>query len=125
MPEDLIQEAKTDDCPPGSVITVTVNNVDIALCNYDGQFFALNNRCPHRGGQLGDGRLVGSDLYCPLHGWDFDVRTGISRYNTLDNVECYEVHVRNGKVFLIEKDIPLEPKEYDEYHGRTTTAKNL
>ncbi len=115
MPEELIQVARVDDCPPGSVMTVTVNNVDIALCNYEGQFFALNNRCPHRGGQLGDGHLVGSDLYCPLHGWDFDVRTGISRYNSLDNVPCYEVHVRDGQVLLNLKDIPVEPKEYDDY----------
>lgn len=115
MNDNLIQVATIDGCPPGSVKTVTINNVDIALCNYAGNFYALNNRCPHRGGQLSDGHLKGSDLICPLHGWDFDVRTGISRYNTLDGVATYPVTIQNGKVFLDERDIPSEPKDYDDY----------
>ncbi|MFQ5614668.1 MAG: glutamate synthase-related protein [Anaerolineae bacterium] len=115
MAEQLVQVCTVDECPPGAVMTVTVNNVDIALCNYEGNFYALNNRCPHRGGQLGDGRLQGADLICPLHGWDFDVRTGISRYNTLDCVSTYPVVVKAGKVFLNAHDVPLEPKEYDDY----------
>lgn len=115
MDETLIQVAAVTDCPPGAVKTVTVNNVDIALVNYEGDFYALNNRCPHRGGQLGDGALQGTDLICPLHGWDFDVRTGISRYNTLDGVTTYPVIVQNGKVFLNRSDIPIEPIEYDDY----------
>jgi len=60
----------------------------------DGEFFALNNRCPHRGGGLSEGRqtgLVESDgpgnycysrpgeiIRCPWHGWEFDIRTGQS-----------------------------------------------
>lgn len=115
MKEQLVQVATIDECPPGTVKNVTVNNVDIALCNHEGDFYALNNRCPHRGGQLGDGHLQGADLICPLHGWDFDVRTGISRYNTLDRVVTYPVTVLEGKVFLNARDIPIEPREYDDY----------
>ncbi|MCI0394560.1 MAG: glutamate synthase-related protein [Chloroflexi bacterium] len=111
----LVQVATVDQCPPGTVMTTTVNNVDIALCNYEGRYYAVNNRCPHRGGQLGDGHLQGSDLICPLHGWDFDVRTGISRYNTLDRVDTYPVTVQDGKIYLSEHDVPSEPKEYDDY----------
>lgn len=115
MTQNLVQVAFAAECPAGSIQTLEINNVEIALVNYDGQFYALNNRCPHRGGQLGDGHLQGADLICPLHGWDFDVRTGISRYNSLDSVATYEVTVVEGKVFLNESDIPLEPKEYDDY----------
>jgi glutamate synthase domain-containing protein 2 len=115
MQNGLVEVAKIDECPPGTVMAVTVNNVDIALCNYEGSFYALDNRCPHRGGQLSDGRLQGSDLICPLHNWDFDVRTGISRYNSLDKVPTYPVAIQEGKVFLNEQDVPVEPKEYDDY----------
>ena len=86
--------------------------------NYEGEFYALNNRCPHRGGQLGDGELKGSDLICPLHGWDFDVRTGISRYNTLDRIATYPVTVEDGKVYLKRSDIPIDRK------NSTTTLRN-
>jgi glutamate synthase domain-containing protein 2 len=115
MEMQLVRVARVEDCTPGSVKIVTVNNTDIALCNYEGNFYALNNRCPHRGGQLGDGELKGSDLICPLHGWDFDVRTGISRYNTLDSVPTYPAVVRDGEVYISAADVPMEPKEYDDY----------
>jgi glutamate synthase domain-containing protein 2 len=118
MSDDLIEVSTAEECPPGTLKTITINNVDIALCNYEGEFYALNNRCPHRGGQLADGKLQGSDLICPLHGWDFDVRTGISRYNTLDCVDTYPVTTRYGKVYLNRHDIPSEPKEYDDYLSR-------
>ncbi len=115
MEDTLVEIGRISDCPPGSVTDVVVNNVDIALVNYEGDFYALNNRCPHRGGQLGDGELKGSDLICPLHGWDFDVRTGISRYNTLDRVPTYPVTVEDGNIYLQRSDIPIEPKEFDDY----------
>jgi glutamate synthase domain-containing protein 2/nitrite reductase/ring-hydroxylating ferredoxin subunit len=118
MTEELVTVCKASDIPAGDVRTVTVNNVDIALVNYDGQYYAVNNRCPHRGGQLGDGKLVGSDLICPLHGWDFDVRTGISRYNTLDRIETYPVVVEDGQIWINASDIPVEPQETGDYLGK-------
>ena len=62
--------------------------------NLGGEFFALSNRCPHRGGSLCQGNLTGlvlSDepgqynyirrgeiIRCPWHSWEFDIRTGKS-----------------------------------------------
>ena len=118
MTHSLVDVCRTSEIAAGSVKTVTVNNVDIAIVNYDGEYYAVNNRCPHRGGQLGDGKLVGSDLICPLHGWDFDVRTGISRYNTLDRVETYPVTIEGDTLKLDSRDIPVEPQESGDYLGK-------
>lgn len=49
---------------------------DILLVNAGNTFYALNNRCPHMGGSLADGRLEGTAVTCPRHGSSFDVRTG-------------------------------------------------
>jgi len=38
----------------------------------DGQIFALEDRCPHRGVRLSDGKFVDGALSCPYHGWRFD-----------------------------------------------------
>jgi nitrite reductase/ring-hydroxylating ferredoxin subunit len=76
---DFVKVIDTAALAPGRVTIVTVNGHDLCLANYQGEFFALENKCPHRGGQLGDGTLDGADLICPLHKWDFDIRTGISR----------------------------------------------
>ena len=98
-----------DDLPAGQTTIVTVKGRDIALANADGEFFALENTCPHRGGQLGDGTLNGCDVVCPLHGWDFDVRTGISRYNPADRVQTFPVRVKNGAVQIDTDVVPPLP----------------
>ena len=86
--------AAVGDIPPGTRKLAQVNGRAIVVFNLGGEFFALNNRCPHRGGSLHHGRqtgLVESDgpgkycysrpgeiIRCPWHGWEFDVRTGQS-----------------------------------------------
>jgi 3-phenylpropionate/trans-cinnamate dioxygenase ferredoxin subunit len=79
---------------PGARKLVEVKGRPIVLFNLGGEFFALSNRCPHRGGSLCHGRQVGlvqssePGLYqqtrkgefirCPWHAWEFDIRTGKS-----------------------------------------------
>jgi len=74
--------AKTGELPPGEGMAVTVDRggddgrVGIAVFNADGEFHAIENRCSHVGGSLGNGRLAGTTVTCPLHGARFDVTTG-------------------------------------------------
>jgi nitrite reductase/ring-hydroxylating ferredoxin subunit len=86
--------ARADEIPPGERRIVEVANRSIGVFNVDGQFFGLRNRCPHQGGPLCEGRLLGAleadrpgafrwspsrrILACPWHGWEFDVATGQS-----------------------------------------------
>jgi nitrite reductase/ring-hydroxylating ferredoxin subunit len=95
---EFIKVIDVESLSPGQVMTVTVKGRDLCLANYEGEFFALENKCPHRGGQLGDGTLTGPDVICPLHQWDFDVRTGVSRYDSKDQVTTYPVRQVNGGV---------------------------
>ena len=61
---------------PGTMKIVQAAGMDVMIANVDGSFYALPNRCTHVGGPLGKGRLVGSVVTCPLHGSQFDVKTG-------------------------------------------------
>ena len=86
--------APVDDIPPGGRKLVEVNGRAVVVFNLGGEFFALNNRCPHKGGSLCEGRLTGlvestepgeyqlsrqgEILRCPWHAWEFDIRTGKS-----------------------------------------------
>jgi nitrite reductase/ring-hydroxylating ferredoxin subunit len=86
--------AAARDIPPGGRKLVRVNGRDIVVFNIGGEFFGLLNRCPHQGGNLSQGTLIGlvesrepgdyrysrpgEILRCPRHGWEFDVRTGQS-----------------------------------------------
>jgi nitrite reductase (NADH) small subunit len=63
--------------PPGEGRTFQVGPRRIAVFHArEGQVFATQAECPHRGGPLADGLLGGNVLICPLHGWKFDLRTG-------------------------------------------------
>jgi 3-phenylpropionate/trans-cinnamate dioxygenase ferredoxin subunit len=86
--------AAVGDIPPGGRKLVEAGGRAIVVFNLGGEFFALANRCPHRGGSLCHGRLTGlvqSDepghyrysrrgeiIRCPWHAWEFDIRTGKS-----------------------------------------------
>jgi len=73
---DYMKVAKTTEIEPGQARLVDVNGRSIALFNVDGQFFALDNTCTHKGGPLAEGEISGHEVTCPWHGAMFDVRTG-------------------------------------------------
>ena len=86
--------APVAEIPPGTHKVFTVGGRPIGIFNLDGEFYGLLNRCPHRGGPMCEGQLVGelnshrpgeylrtgdrTFLECPWHGWEFDVKTGQS-----------------------------------------------
>ena len=105
--------AAVGDIPPGTRRLAQVNGRAIVVFNLGGEFFALNNRCPHRGGSLCQGKqtgLVESDgpgnyrcsrpgeiIRCPWHGWEFDIRTGQSWCDpTRVRARPYTVSVQPG-----------------------------
>ena len=63
--------ADLDELPEGRVKTVVAGHKSIALTHYNDQYGALDNRCPHQGGPLGEGSIENGFLRCPWHGWDY------------------------------------------------------
>lgn len=53
-----------------------IGDKEILIANIDGQFYAIDNRCSHMGGDLSKGTLEGDIVICPRHGSRFNVRTG-------------------------------------------------
>ena len=105
--------ADVGDVLPGRVKTVTAKTHSMALTNIDGEFTAMENRCPHQGGPLGEGSIeIGYDgqcwLRCPWHGWDFDPRTGRPPGGHEDSGQAlYPVEVRDDGIFVgLEEDPP-------------------
>ena len=84
------------DLPPGASVRVELPDGDeLAVYNVDGEFYATDNSCPHRGAPLSDGVLCGHVIECGLHGWQFDVRTG-ECLTVPDKIRTYEVNVEDG-----------------------------
>ena len=75
--------AKEVDMVPGRASVVRVGGADVALVSTPDGVFAMDNVCPHSGGSLGDGVVEGGVVTCPLHGWQFECRTGRSIASTV------------------------------------------
>lgn len=95
---EFVPVIATTDLPPGRAAEVTVGGQSVALFNVEGTFHALPNRCPHRGGPLGQGFLEGPQVSCPWHNWTFDVTTGENVATPDLKVTRYEVRVEAGQV---------------------------
>ncbi len=108
--------AGIDELPEGRVKTVTASIHSMALTHIDGEFTAMENRCPHQGGPLGEGSIeIGNDgqcwLRCPWHGWDFDPKTGVPPGGHADTGQrLFPVEVRDddGIYVGIEAEAPHE-----------------
>ena len=92
--------ASIDDIPDGGAITVDVGEKRIALFRLQGEVFALDETCPHRGGPLHDGAVDRGVVLCPWHQWQFDLKTGCSPVNPLSRVKVYPVRLEGTDVFL-------------------------
>lgn len=95
----LISICRAEDLPPGRGATVELaGGGELALFNVNGEFFAIENFCPHRGAPLADGDLCGQAVECARHGWRFDLRTGACLSHTGSEIEAYEVITEDGEV---------------------------
>lgn len=90
--------------PEGRVKTVIANHKGICLSHYKGKFSALDNRCPHQGGPLGEGSIEEGLLRCPWHGWDFDPCTGTPPGGFDDGVETFQVKEENNAIYVALKE---------------------
>ena len=95
-----IEVAKVTDLASGQGKVVEANGKEIGLFNINGTFHAIDNTCPHMGGPLGEGECSDSVVACPWHGWQFDVKTGVSPVNPAAKITTYPVRVDGGKVFV-------------------------
>lgn len=93
---ELVIAGRAPDLPLGCGATVELpQGKELAVFNVNGEFFAIENFCPHKGGPLADGNLLGHTIQCDWHGWCFDLRTGECVTHPGENIETYEVIVED------------------------------
>ena len=103
---EWVRVAEVDELPHGRVKTITAGTHSMALTNVDGVLTAMDNRCPHQGGPLGEGTIeIGNDgqcwLRCPWHGWDFDPVTGLSPGGHDDTgQQLFPIEMRGDGVYV-------------------------
>ena len=96
--------------PPREGRTTLIGDREIAIFNLGpstrlgtgDRFLAVDNRCPHRGGPLGDGIIAGDSVVCPLHAWKINLETGMVQRPaaTAECVRTYETRVADGVILI-------------------------
>jgi thiamine pyrophosphate-dependent acetolactate synthase large subunit-like protein/nitrite reductase/ring-hydroxylating ferredoxin subunit len=90
----------------GRVKPVTCAHLTLCMTHYQGEYGALDNKCPHQGGPLGEGSIEKGLLRCPWHGWDYDPLTGIAP-GFDDGVETFPVEEREDGIYVgLQKEAP-------------------
>ena len=71
-----VKVAKRSEIPEGVAICVEVEGRRVALFNLDGDLYAIDDTCTHRGGPLSEGAIMGDEVECPWHGARFNIKSG-------------------------------------------------
>ncbi len=91
---------KEGDIDEGRSIIVNLDQKQIAVFKAAGNYYAIENVCPHRGGPLGEGHLEGTQVTCPWHAWTFDLATGQCLTIPSSKVSSFKVKVENGRLWV-------------------------
>jgi len=118
---DRIRVADAADLGPDDRALVTVDGAPVAVVNYDGEYYAIENTCLHQCGPLAKGRVKGAltgewdapgervdeffdeerpAIACPLHGWEYDLETGDHLGADDLSLSTYPVVVEDGVVYV-------------------------
>lgn len=84
----------------GEVTVCPVGLKSVALTKLRGEYGAIDNRCPHQGGPLGQGTVENGKIRCPWHGFDFDPFTGEAAGGPDFDVPTYPVEVRADGIYV-------------------------
>ncbi|GFZ90124.1 nitrite reductase small subunit NirD [Elstera cyanobacteriorum] len=87
--------------PKRGARTVSLPRREIAVFRTaNDEVFALENRCPHKGGPLSDGIVHGRKVACPLHNWIIDLESGAATGADQGCARSFPIKVENDRVFI-------------------------
>lgn len=97
---EFLEAARVSELPIGAVRGLLLSGKRIALYHTARGFFASDDVCPHRGGPLSEGDLIGNEIVCPWHLWSFDVESGMNPGNPESVMHTHEVRVEGDKILV-------------------------
>ena len=89
-----------EDLPIGKSAIISAGEAEIALFNYKAKYYAIANKCPHRGSPLGEGRIEEGIVICPGHEWRFKLERGANMQNPELFIPTYPVKTKNDNIYI-------------------------
>jgi nitrite reductase (NADH) small subunit len=66
----------------------------------ENEAYAIEDRCPHKGGPLSEGIIHGRAVTCPLHNWVISLETGEAQGADKGAVRTIALRVEAGRILL-------------------------
>ena len=85
---------------PNALKEVSVNGVELVLTNVNGRLYWFENRCPHEEVRLSLGCITNEKIKCALHGYSFNLETGLSSEEDLERLKVYQVKREQTGIFV-------------------------
>jgi nitrite reductase (NADH) small subunit len=104
---ELHTVCRVGELPEGEARAVAVGNKLIAVFLDQGQYYAIDDMCPHMGASLSGGHLEQGIVTCPWHAWRFRLKDGAWADNPRIKIGSYPVHVEGD---LIRVEVPDAPQ---------------
>ena len=115
MPE-FVTVAKVGSILDGQGEAFPVGGRLVAVFHVDGEYFAIDDVCPHMGQSLGAGHVEDNIVTCPWHAWRFNVTDGKWCDNPKLGVDTFEVRVEGDEIQVRVKE-EGEGKTWEEQTG--------
>ena len=116
----LIKWSELEDRVPAYAL---VADVDLVIVRFDELVTVMYGRCAHRGALMADGYVEGDNLICGVHGWDYQLDSGISEYNNSEKLHKFKAWLEDGQVWIDEEEISAwaeghpQPYKRKSYQG--------
>ena len=125
MNKVAITEFAFSDLKPLEPTYALIADVDLVVVRLkdENQVSVLYGRCAHRGALMADGHVEGDNLICGVHNWDYNLKSGISSYNSSEKLNAFNAWVEDDKVWVDEDEIKAwkadnpQPYDRDAYQG--------
>lgn len=120
---DLIQLVKFSTLEEKKASYALAENTDLVLIRYGDNVSVLYGRCQHRGALMSDATIVGNDIVCGLHNWDYRYDTGVSAYNNSEKLHKFTEQIVDGFVCITRSEVlefelaNPQPFNRSEYQG--------
>jgi glutamate synthase domain-containing protein 2/nitrite reductase/ring-hydroxylating ferredoxin subunit len=118
-----VRVATWSEVPERTPTGASVEGIDLVIVRRGSEHSVLYGRCLHRGALLADGAVVGDDLICGLHGWDYRIDTGVSASNNAEVLQKFvsvvdddDLYVDRDEVLMWKMKHP-QPFDPDVYQG--------
>ncbi len=89
---------RVSDLAEGEARMVQAADKLIAVFCHEGQYFAIDDTCPHMGDSLSRGYVEKGIVTCPWHAWRFRLSDGAWADNPRIKIGCYPVRVMDGEL---------------------------